>query len=341
MAKHPYSDLPAKAFWKKAVASRHFLDLEDISAPIPLNMSDRVATAGSCFAQHIGRHLKARGANYLELERAPPGFDEATARDHGYSLFSCRYGNVYTARQMLQLAEEAFGNRQPENIVWEKEGRFFDALRPSVDPSGHSSAERIVQLRSRHLAAVREMIDTLDVLVFTLGLTEAWESQADGTVYPTCPGTVAGEFDPTAHRFRNFRYADVSDDLQNFWAFVKRRNKDARLVLTVSPVPLTATASGEHVLTATTQSKATLRAVAGDFASDHEDVSYFPSYEIISTHPGRGMFFNPDMRSVNDAGVQFVMKHFFECIGAAENGASSAPMEPICEESKLDQFESS
>ena len=40
-------------------------------------------------------------------------------------------------------------------------------------------------------------------------------------------------------------------------------------------------------------------------------IDYFPSYEII-THPVfRGMFFAPNMRSVEPAGVSTVMQHFF------------------------------
>ena len=100
------------------------------------------------------------------------------------------------------------------------------------------------------------------------------------------------------------------------------------------------------MLVATTQSKATLRAVAGDLASWEEDIAYFPSYELISTHPMRGAFFNPDMRSVSDAGVDFVMAHFF-----APAPAPAAPPKPaaaaakkddgldlLCDEGLLEQF---
>ena len=54
-----------------------------------------------------------------------------------------------------------------------------------------------------------------------------------------------------------------------------------------------------------------LRAVAGDSAADLADIAYFPSYEIIASHPSRAMFFNPDLRTVNLAGVDYVMRHFF------------------------------
>ena len=95
-----------------------------------------------------------------------------------------------------------------------------------------------------------------------------------------------------------------------------------RLLLTVSPVPLTATASGAHVLSATSHSKSLLRAVASEALQEHAGIDYFPSYEII-THPAyRGMFYAPNMRSVLPEGVDHVMKCFF-----ADQSAQFAPGE--------------
>ena len=338
MAEHPYAALPPEAFWKTAVATRPYADLEDLSGPIRLAPSDRVATAGSCFAQHIGNNLAARGARYMDAEPAPEGWSHEEARRHGFGIFSARYGNIYTSRQLLQLAEEALGRRVPAIRVWEKGGRFFDALRPSVDPAGHASEAAVLKLRAWHLAAVRRLLAELDVLVFTLGLTETWEASGDGTAYPVAPGTLAGTFDPARCRFRNLRYPEIHADMEAFRALLREINPAARMILTVSPVPLTATASGGHVLVASSYSKSVLRAVAGDLAEDHEDVAYFPSYEIIASHPGRAMFFNPDLRSVNLAGVDYVMRHFFRAAAGFGPAAETEADEPICDEEKLERY---
>jgi len=127
------------------------------------------------------------------------------------------------------------------------------------------------------------------------------------------------------------------DDLKEYWRLLKSINPKAKMLLTVSPVPLNATASDDHVLVASTRSKSVLRSVAGDIAEDESDVFYFPSYEVISSHPGRGMFFEPDLRNVNDAGVKLVMKHFFASFNA--KGVDPArDDEIICEEAELERF---
>jgi len=339
---NPYKEQHERAFWKVAVGSRHYADLSDLWQPMLLLKADRIATAGSCFAQHIGNNLAARGAAFMDMEPAPPVFSStAEARKWGYGVFSCRYGNVYTTRQLIQLFDEAHGTRTPEERVWEKDGRFYDSLRASVDPVGQDSPDTVLALRERHLAAVRRMFATLDVFVFTLGLTEGWESTQDGTMYAVAPGTVAGTYDPKKHVFRNLRHVEIRADMMAFWERLRAVNSTARMLLTVSPVPLAVTATENHVLVATTYSKSVLRAVAGELSEDVDDIYYFPSYEIISSHPSRGMFFEPDLRNVNLFGVNYVMTHFFSGALAAEFG-SGVPkqeeddLELICDEGKLD-----
>jgi hypothetical protein len=337
---NPYRGNAARTFWRSAVAEKHIADFSDMWDPLPLKRSDRVATAGSCFAQHIGHNLKIRGADYMNMEPAPPIFaNDAEARRFGFGVFSCRYGNIYTSRQLLQLIEEAFEHRRPAEVVWEKDGRFFDALRPGIDPVGEASAEDVLTARATHLAAVRKMFESLDLLVFTMGLTEGWENIADKTMFPTAPGTIAGSYDPARYRFHNLRHAEILADMQSFWQRLKAVNPGARMLLTISPVPLVATATGGHVLSATTYSKSVLRGVAGDMAEDHADIHYFPSYEIISGHPSRGIFFNPDLRNVNEFGVNLVMTHFFSGALAKEFGIAQTEatdeIDLVCDESRI------
>ena len=122
-----------------------------------------------------------------------------------------------------------------------------------------------------------------------------------GTVFPVCPGVAGGRFDPAVHRLRQFRYGEVTDDLQAVRTLLQRFNPAMSMILTVSPVPLTATATGDHVLAATAQAKATLRAAAGDFAADTDGVDYFPSFELVTSHATGGPWFEPNLRAVSEA----------------------------------------
>lgn len=58
------------------------------------------------------------------------------------------------------------------------------------------------------LERVRQMLESVDVLVFTLGLTV--ETSDASTVFPTAPGIIAGDFDPHRYRFRNLTFNESS-----------------------------------------------------------------------------------------------------------------------------------
>ncbi len=324
-ARHPYADQPDRAFWKHAVTGRTGETLTELAPTVEGLATAKVATAGSCFAQHIGRALKARGAHFMMCEPRPRLMGEKRGARFGYDLFSCRYGNIYTTRQLVQLFDEAFGTRTPAEQVWEKDGRYYDALRPSVQQNGFGSVEELQALRAAHLARVRDMFERLDLFVFTLGLTETWASRLDGTAFPTAPGVIAGSYDPARHAFLNLTYPDVYGDLDAMRTRLHKVNPGARMLLTVSPVPLAATATDQHVLVATTHSKAVLRAAAGAFAEAHDDVIYFPSYEVITGQPTRHAFYGDDLRSVRPEGVDAVMTHLFDEATQADLAAIEQP----------------
>ena len=304
------------------MADRHPTQVEELHVPkFRIRPEGKIATAGSCFAQHISRHLKERGFEVLDVEPPPPGLNQENATRFGFGLYSARYGNIYLARQLLQLAREALGRSTPADAVWERNGRYFDALRPSVEPAGMGSAEEVIANRRSHLEAVLRLFRRADVFVFTFGLTEGWVHTASGTVFPTAPGTLAGTFDPGVYSFQNFSYDEVLSDFVQFRDLVHGVNPATKFLLTVSPVPLAATASGNHVLVATTHSKSVLRAVAGQLAAQFDDVDYFPSYELIASPWARGFFFEPDLRNVTEAGVQLVMRVFVEAYAGHSTAA--------------------
>lgn len=311
--KHPYKSLPDKAFWRRSVASLLPEDVDPVGVfDLCITPDTKVATAGSCFAQHIARHLRNSGFHYYVVEPGHPILSDGVREKHNYGVFSARYGNIYTSRQLLQLFERAYGRFIPEEDKWhESEGCVLDPFRPTVQPRGFVSVAEMHADRAQHLSAVRLMFETLDVFVFTLGLTECWMSRADGAVFPLCPGVEGGKFSADRHVFHNLGVDEVVSDLAAFWKGLKQINPQAQLVLTVSPVPLVATAEiGAHVMSATAYSKSVLRVAAEIMRLNHAHVHYFPSYEVITGQFSRGQYFARDLRSVTEQGVEHVMRLF-------------------------------
>lgn len=327
---HPYKALPAKAFWKRSVAAPAPNEVDPVGRfNLRIGQDSRVATAGSCFAQHIARHLRRSGFTYYIAEEGHPLLSQAVKDKHHYGTFSARYGNIYTARQLIQLFQRAYGEFLPVEPAWvEEDGRVLDPFRPTVQTGGYVSVAEMEADREQHLRSVRQMFETLDVFVFTLGLTECWVSREDGAAFPLCPGVEGGKFDAEKYAFLNQDVNQVLEDMHAFIAGLRRVNPAAQIILTVSPVPLMATAEPEdHVLSATTYSKSVLRVAAGMLEREYAHVHYFPSYEIITGSYARGAYFAGDLRGVLEDGVGHVMRLFLKHATGGE--VASAPPVPV------------
>jgi GSCFA family len=321
---HPYKSAPARAFWKKAV-SEGWNAADLMANETLLRGGDRVASAGSCFAANIVPFIEKAGFEYVRTEQLPSVFGNLAADNFSYGKFSAAYGNIYTVRQAVQLLLRALGRFSPREDRWiVGNDLIIDPFRPGLRYPASSLAEFDV-LTAEHLGRVCAVFSQADVFVFTLGLTEAWVSRLDGAVFPACPGTVAGIFDPQRHAFYNFSATEVSRDLDEFIMLARELNPRLRLILTVSPVPLVATAADEHVLVATTYSKSVLRVAAGEAARRHSDVVYFPAYEIVTGPQAPHNFFNPDRREPSKAAIATVMRAFLSHCETAPLAASARP----------------
>ncbi|WP_083198321.1 GSCFA domain-containing protein [Pararhizobium polonicum] len=264
---HPYKNLPDWADWRRSVADRNMFHIADLWQPrFNITKSMRIATFGSCFAQHIGRSMKERGFSWLNCEPAPPGLSKENAKRFNYNIFSARTGNIYTSSILKQWTEWAAGIKAPPDEVWKKNGRFIDPFRPRIEPDGFESVEEMVANRAVTIDRFRQCIEQADVFVFTLGLTESWFNKSGGYEYPLCPGTAAGTFDEAEHVFINQGYEAVRSSLVEALSIMRNMNPGLRFLLTVSPVPLVATNAGRHVLVSTMASKSVLRAVADSVA---------------------------------------------------------------------------
>lgn len=339
--RHPYSGRPASAFWKETVSGNRPLEITDWYKRKFDISGMPIATAGSCFAQHIGRAVRYRGYPFIDVEPAPAALPAEDRHSFGFETYSARFGNIYTSRQLLQLVQRATGELVPLEDHWSFRDGFVDPFRPTIEPTPFESVEELRRNREAHLKRVLRLFAESGLLIFTLGLTETWASRSDGSVFPLAPGVAGGAYDPDKHAFINLSYPDVVEDMEGLVSRVREFNPRMHFILTVSPVPLAATATPDNVVVATVHSKSVLRAACGHLASKFDFVDYFPSYEIISSHPMKGIFYAADGRSVTPDGVEHVMGQFFSAHpppAGAEMARSADPvpwLDSACDEELL------
>ena len=315
MAENPYSSLPDHRFWRKAVTSLPPFAIDPLlQTPFKIARHDRVATAGSCFAQEIAHRLQASGYTYYLAERPPSGMSAAEAERCNYFMYSCRYGNLYTTAQLRQLIDRAYGDFIPQLDYWtrEEDGRIVDPFRPRIEPDGFATIEEMREERNRHFFAVRQMIETMDVFVFTFGHTETWRHKPDGAILQLAPGVAGGEWDDNVYEFYNMTVSEVVRDFLASVDRIREINPKVRIVLSVSPVGIIATYEERHVVVSNTAVKAILRAAADEVVRARPNIAYFPSYDLVNVSPNAARFYRDDTRRINTQGIDRTMKMFFD-----------------------------
>ena len=142
---NPYSSQPKRAFWRSGVSDHSALEIPEVFRPrFKIDQEMRISCAGSCFAQHIGAQFKKRGYRFVDMEVPPPMLASKWWQDFGFDLYSARYGNIYTIRQLMQMLMRANGSLRPVETAWvDKNGRARDPFRPAFEPDGFLDVEAL------------------------------------------------------------------------------------------------------------------------------------------------------------------------------------------------------
>jgi len=336
----PYSSKPDTSFWRRSVLRDQANALDPVIATAFTFSSDEaIATAGSCFAQHISRALRVHDFNYMVTEDSPL---TSAADNENFGVFPARFGNIYSVRQLSQLMRRAYGLFYPVDEAWIRDdGRYIDPFRPLVQTAGFDSANAVMEDREAHLGAVRTMFEECDVFIFTLGLTERWQSAQDGAVFPVVPQSVANVSGFDEYVFENATVWEMNHDLREFIERLCIVNPAVKIILTVSPVPLIATYEANHVLVSNAYSKAALRVVAEEAVRAFSNVAYFPSYEIITAPHLSANYFGDDLREIRPAGVDHALtiflRHFTSKTHLASVPAVSPSVHAVSENASVEE----
>ena len=285
----------------------------DGNFPVPektglkLNQSTPVASIGSCFAREIKRRLLQRGYNYITEETHHPAAIHASAA----------WERVYNTFCLRQIFEYTFENWRPDLRWWiaPQSQKIQDPYRRIIL---YDSVEEAEENFVQHCEHSRLALERASVLILTLGLTEIWQDRLDGSVISLPSGPYVNEGgDMDRYEFRVSRYAENLENLEQIHAIMSRHNPDCKLLVTISPVNLWATFRKDlDVISASCNSKSTLRAAADEFVVRHDNVFYFPAFEMATIYqPLAGQTYFAEGREnyhVNKPVVKFIMRHFFK-----------------------------
>ena len=276
-----------------------------VSPEFRISQSDRLFAIGSCFARGIEASLQRRG---FRVESAAKDFDRfATLTKKKVTALG--FTNKYTTYSMLNelcWALDPAAKFPEKSLVDLDPGHCIDL---HINPTLKVVDRAATLERRRIMQDVNARIRHCRVVFVTLGLVEVWYDKEAEVYLNTTPRDVRERF-PGRYEFAVTNYLQNLENLERLHTLLTTYgHPELRVVVTTSPVPMNATFSGQDIVVANTYSKSTLRAVAQDFAADHENVQYFPSYEIVMNSE-RSVAWEDDLRHVKGPMTNHIMDYF-------------------------------
>jgi tetratricopeptide (TPR) repeat protein len=238
-----------------------------------LEPGETIFTIGSCFARNVERELGARGfvLPAIEVIKADPDF--ATV---GTDILN-NYGTPSIFNEIHWALERDY---RPEECFYPVGDKWVDMhLRSELRPKDRETVEN----RRAAITAAYRKIPECRVIIITLGLSEVWFDKETGTYLNAPPRRGMLRSTPERFALHILSHAEAHGFLHKAMQLIKAHGRDdVRVVMTVSPVPLTATYRDMDVMEANCYSKSVLRAVAEQIRSEFDFVDYYPSYESIT-----------------------------------------------------------
>lgn len=255
--------------------------MEGLSPAKPfITKSDQITTIGSCFTGNISTFLRHNGFDVPILK------DEYTGNVPTAS-FSDEVFNTFILRHLFELL---FENKNDDNDTYEVVNQHNQKM-------------------SFSLERTRASFKSSKIFIITLGLSEVWYNKKNGEVYKTAKSV--GEYDEELHDFRVTTVRENVDNLNYVIQSIRKNNKNASIIFTLSPVPLKATFRNMSCTVANSVSKAILRVALDEIFNKYtkdKNLYYFPSYELIlDCLPNP---FEQDRRYISSDTVKFTMTLF-------------------------------
>ncbi|MCC6948569.1 MAG: GSCFA domain-containing protein [Bradyrhizobiaceae bacterium] len=294
---------------------RSGLVMPEIAPSFRIKPGDEVFTMGSCFARNIEDHLARLGCKISTHAFVLPAHElrqGVSGSGRGLTLFT-----TPVFRQIIEWSERIMQrDRRVSAAECEPyafclpDGMVLDLGLSDVTPVSH---ERFVA-RRQELFDVYLRAFSADSVVLTPGLIEAWFDTKSNQYIHITPVLNGSPLDNSRFEFDVIGYQQCLDDLNAVIRAIRRHNPNARFIVTVSPVPLYTTFTGQDIIVANSQSKGTLVAACTEVCRQNEFVDYFPSYEAV-TLSRRGVW-QKDRRHVTDRFVakivESVSRHYIE-----------------------------
>ncbi|MCU7795572.1 MAG: GSCFA domain-containing protein [Candidatus Thiodiazotropha sp. (ex Myrtea spinifera)] len=241
------------------------------------SLKSKVFTMGSCFARNIEKALREHKIDVLSDRLSIDPELYVAPRSPSAAM------NKFNIPSMKNEFMRAFGKHElnDDPFIYLNDGSYFDTSTAGLKISPIDPLRKV----QKEIAEYNKCIIDADVFIVTLGLVEMFVDNVTGCVLNTSPHPLVMRKYPG--RFDHYRpnYEHLKKLFDEMLDLIFTNNENLEVVVTVSPVPLQSTMTSDDVVVTNTYSKSLLRVLAQSSAIERQNVSYFPSYEMVVNSP--------------------------------------------------------
>jgi hypothetical protein len=239
-----------------------------ISPRFKISSDCTIFTIGSCFARNIEEKLSHRHSLPTMSFSVPK--TEYQYRSNGL-LNEYNPGTMYQ-RIIRALSGQSFG----EDAIVEDGNGFGDLLLAGGPPV---TLNRLID-RRKEIDNVYKSLISSEIVIITLGLVESWYDNTTHLYLNRMPPEKLIKNIPERYELHILNVEKTCKLMEE--AVDKLiQHGIKKILLTVSPVPLSTTFSDVDSVTANSYSKSVLRVCADHLYRKYKEVDYFPSYEMV------------------------------------------------------------
>lgn len=243
--------------------------------PFKLSHEDKIVSIGSCFADHLG--------NKLEYYK--------------FDVLHRPYGVIYSP---LPIAHNLINTITGAAFDEKHLVKHNDLWHSLMHHGSFSNPEKEELIKKIELSekTLKEKLKTASLLIITLGSSYTYFYKKDRSAVANCHKIPASEFERELIPHHKI-YTELSKVLKALNSF----NPELKILLSVSPVRHLKDGFHENQI-----SKANLLLACDQLTKEHENVFYFPAYELMLDDLRDYRFYSEDMVHPNKTAVEYIWK---------------------------------
>jgi hypothetical protein len=248
-------------------------------APVSINLTEKILTAGSCFSDAIGKALQ----------------------ENKFTVSINPFGTSYNPHAIHKALRYALHNQ----VVAEHTYLENNGVHANYDFHSKFSAlnkNNLKQSLKDTIGATHYFLKDTGWIFITYGTAWVYERNDTCEIVSNCHQMPAAQF--SKHLLSQKK---VLESFHEFYQDLKTFNPNGKIILTVSPV--------RHIkdtLPLNSVSKAVLRLASQTLSETYPDVFYFPAFEIMTDDLRDYRFYKPDMIHPSEEAEDYIWKKFAE-----------------------------